>query len=102
VDTEAPQGGVDDAASAEELPDEPAPEVAAAAGDAHHRVRHEAAHIPLVSSSLLLKPRLDLALCVYAQVPAVCKLGRIYTKQRSRVESRREQVCTSRPGRSLS
>jgi hypothetical protein len=35
--TEAPQGGVDDAASAEELPDEPAPEVAAAAGDTHHR-----------------------------------------------------------------
>ena len=44
VRTEAPQGGVDDAASAEELPDEPAPDVAAAAGDAHHRVRRAGAH----------------------------------------------------------
>jgi hypothetical protein len=33
---------VDDAASAQELPDEPAGEVAAAAGDAHYRLRRAA------------------------------------------------------------
>jgi hypothetical protein len=39
---------VDDAASAEELPDEPAPEVAAAAGDTHHRAAtHPSSSSPL-------------------------------------------------------
>lgn len=71
--TEAPQGGVDDAASAEELPDEPAPEVAAAAGDTHHRAA-TAPPIPLALLPFLLKKLLFDCLCFYwpSRLPARC------------------------------